>query len=187
MTTLERATWEKPAAQDRARLTSKTSGRWKFLVGGILILASVAYLVISSTLAGARFFITVDEVVSDAQYAGKTVRVSGAVLGETIEYDPETLTITFTMSHIPREFDNLAEALNQSVNDPTMTRLTVVVENEVMPDLLQHEAQAIVSGELGADGIFYANELLLKCPSRFDDGSSNDALGENHPDINNAR
>jgi cytochrome c-type biogenesis protein CcmE len=38
-----------------------------------------------------------------------------------------------------------------------------------MPDLLQNEAQAILSGYLGEDGIFHANELLLKCPSRFEE------------------
>ncbi|NJL57955.1 cytochrome c maturation protein CcmE [bacterium] len=34
-----------------------------------------------------------------------------------------------------------------------------------MPDLLQHEAQAILTGTLGDDGVFYATELLLKCPA----------------------
>ena len=26
-----------------------------------------------------------------------------------------------------------------------------------------------MTGSLGSDGIFYANELLLKCPSRYED------------------
>ena len=38
-----------------------------------------------------------------------------------------------------------------------------------MPDLLQHEAQAIMTGRLGDDGVFYADELLLKCPSRYEE------------------
>jgi cytochrome c-type biogenesis protein CcmE len=36
------------------------------------------------------------------------------------------------------------------------------------PDLLKNEAQAIVTGKVGADGVFYADELLLKCPTRYD-------------------
>jgi cytochrome c-type biogenesis protein CcmE len=32
---------------------------------------------------------------------------------------------------------------------------------------LKHEAQAIVTGTLGEDGVFYADELLLKCPTRY--------------------
>ena len=179
---MAQATWEKSANPELARLT-KSGGRWKFLVGGILILVSIGYLVISSTLTGAQFFITVDEVVNNPEYAGETVRISGAVIGETIVYDPETLTIEFTISHIPEEFDDLAQALHDSVTNPERTRLPVYIENEVMPDLLQHEAQAILTGTLRPDGVFYATELLLKCPSRFEDGSASDALSEPHPEL----
>jgi cytochrome c-type biogenesis protein CcmE len=38
-----------------------------------------------------------------------------------------------------------------------------------MPDLLRHEAQAIVTGRVGADGVFEADELLLKCPTRYEE------------------
>ena len=44
------------------------------------------------------------------------------------------------------------------------------MEGEVKPDLLQHEAQAIMTGVVGEDGVFYATELLLKCPSRYEEG-----------------
>jgi cytochrome c-type biogenesis protein CcmE len=37
------------------------------------------------------------------------------------------------------------------------------------PDLLRNEAQAIMTGHLGEDGIFYAEELLLKCPTRYEE------------------
>ncbi len=42
-----------------------------------------------------------------------------------------------------------------------------VIYNGVKPDLLQNEAQAIVTGKLGQDGNFYATDLLLKCPSKY--------------------
>jgi cytochrome c-type biogenesis protein CcmE len=45
------------------------------------------------------------------------------------------------------------------------------MEDTSMPDLLQHEAQAILTGELGEDGIFRATELNLKCPTRFEEHS----------------
>ncbi len=37
------------------------------------------------------------------------------------------------------------------------------------PDLLRNEAQAIMTGHLGEDGIFYAEELLLKCPTKYEE------------------
>lgn len=163
------ATWEKPKNQP---ITLKKSGteRLKFLIGGLLILASVVYLIISGTAAGARYFITVESLLSNADYVGQTVRISGAVIGDTIEFvaDEDSTTITFTMTNIPDTFDDLASTLHEAVNDPDAPRITVVVRNQPMPDLLQHEAQAIVSGYLGEDGIFYANELLLRCPSRYE-------------------
>lgn len=164
-------TWEKPAQTNLAvpKTARKNNDRLKFMIGGILILISIAYLILSGTVSGARYFITVDDILSDAGYLGETVRISGAVIGETIQYNKEDLILTFTISHIPETFDNLAVALHTSVNDPNLPRLQVHVANEVMPDLLQHEAQAILTGKLGTDGIFYATELLLKCPSRFEE------------------
>ena len=186
------SSWEKPQNADSARtkLRSKRSDRWKFLIGGALILGSIAYLIVSGTLTGANFFITVETVVSNPEYIGDTVRISGAVIGETIEHNVivdeesgnEISEITFTISHIPEEFDNLAEALHESVSNPDATQLQVVYHGD-FPDLLQHEAQAILTGELRPDGIFYASELLLKCPSRFEEGGSDASLGEDHPEV----
>ncbi len=167
------AQWEKDPA---TRLTRKRGSRTKFLIGGVLILAAAAYLMISGTLTGARYFITVDELLADEAYLGETVRISGAVIGETIDYDAETLTIEFTIAHLPQQFDDLALALHEAANNDTAQRLSIRVENEVMPDLLQHEAQAILTGQLGADGVFHANELLLKCPSRFEEAGPDQAL-----------
>ncbi len=61
----------------------------------------------------------------------------------------------------------LAEVLYQAVNDPTRQRVKVVYVGP-KPDLLRGEAQAIMTGKLGADGIFYADELLLKCPTKYE-------------------
>ncbi len=163
--------WEKPKSADAAKLKRGSSERWKFLIGGILILAAVGYLVVSGMASGARYFITVDQLLSNPSYVGQTVRISGAVLGDTIEFDGANLIIEFSIANIPEEFDNLAVALHDAVNDPNQAQLLVHIENQPMPDLLQHEAQAILTGELGEDGVFYASELLLKCPSRFEEAN----------------
>ncbi len=151
------------------------SNRAKFFVGGFLILAAVVYLIVSSTIAGAQYFFTVDELVGRGDsVAGTPIRVSGAVIGETIEYDPDSLTLRFIVAHMPAEQQlldeegGLAEALYIAVNDPTRTRMQVEYVG-VKPDLLRHEAQAIMTGTLGEDGVFYADELLLKCPTRYEE------------------
>ncbi len=166
---MAQATWEKPTSTEIPSDLKPGNNRLKFLVGGLLILAAVIYLIISGTVTGANYFITVDKLLADSTYVGQTVRITGAVLGDTIEYDSETLLIEFTIANIPQEFDNLAVALHDAVNNPTVTRLQVRIENEVKPDLLQHEAQAILTGKLDENGVFQATELLLKCPSRFEE------------------
>jgi cytochrome c-type biogenesis protein CcmE len=52
--------------------------------------------------------------------------------------------------------------------DPSRARMTIVYVGP-KPDLLRNEAQAIVTGHLGDDGVFYADELLLKCPTKYEE------------------
>lgn len=149
--------------------------RSKFIVGGLMILAAVVYLIVSSTQASAEYFMTIDEVNHDrAEIVGKSLRVSGAVLGDTINYDPETLSLTFDVAHVTGDNDEieanggLAQVLHDATVDPSRTRLTVVYYGPI-PDLLQNEAQAIMTGHLESDGVFYADELLLKCPTKYEE------------------
>ncbi len=148
--------------------------RTKFILGGLLILAAVVYLIVSSTQASAEYFLTVDEVKAEGSaVVGKSLRLSGAVLGDTIQYDANTLTLTFEIAHVSGDNaeveaqGGLAEVLYQAVNDPTRQRVSVVYIGP-KPDLLRGEAQAIMTGKIGADGIFHADELLLKCPTKYE-------------------
>jgi len=158
-------------------------GRSKFLIGGLIILGAVVYLIISSTALGAQFFFTVDELLARGPDAvDKPARIAGAVLGDSIRYDPETLTLTFTIVHTPADTQlindegGLAAALDAAVADETRNRLQVVYIG-VKPDLLKDAAEAIISGRLGEDGIFYANELLLRCPTRYEEALPGQAQG----------
>ena len=139
----------------------------KFLVAGAVILVAVVFLIISGTTSGAQYFLTVDQLLSDPTYVGKPIRISGAVDGETIVYDGSNLILDFEIANIPSETTDLALTLHEAVSDPAASRLQVHVENQVKPDLLQHEAQAILTGTLGPNGVFTATEVLLKCPSRY--------------------
>lgn len=160
------ATWEK--SENTTSVAGKGE-RMRFLIGGVIILVAIGFLILNGTLSNAQYFITVEELQTRPELIGQNVRVSGAVIGDTISYEADTLTIRFTIVHIPEQIDDLALTLHEAVMDPNAAQLNVVVENEPMPDLLQHEAQAILTGELHADGTFYADELLLKCPTRYEE------------------
>jgi cytochrome c-type biogenesis protein CcmE len=151
------------------------SPRYKFFLGGLLILAAVVYLIVSSTQASAQYFMTVDELNAKGQtLVDKNIRISGAVIGDTIGYDPNSLTLKFTVAHVSgdnAEIDKeggLAAVLHQAVINPKSSKLRVVYVG-VKPDLMRNEAQAIMTGHLAADGVFYADELLLKCPTKYEE------------------
>jgi cytochrome c-type biogenesis protein CcmE len=147
----------------------------KFVIGGMLILGAVVFLIWSATTSTSEYFLTIDELnAKGSSIVDKNLRVSGAVIGDTIQYDAQSLTLTFEVAHVSGDNSELetegglAEALHQAVLDPSRSRMTVVYVGP-LPDLLRHEAQAIVTGHLGADGIFYADELLLKCPTKYEE------------------
>jgi cytochrome c-type biogenesis protein CcmE len=149
--------------------------RTTFVIAGLLVVAAVVYLIVSSTGSAAQFFLTVQEVHDLAdEVVGRNVTVSGAVLGETIVYDPLAPHVTFTIVHVPGDSQaveaagGLAQVLHDATLDPTRPRLEVVYRG-VKPDLLTNEAQAIVRGRLDEEGRLIADDLLLKCPSRYEE------------------
>ena len=158
-------------------------GKTRFFIAGLLIVAAVAYLIVSNTGSTAHYFLTVEEVLAMGEEAvGRNLTVSGAVLGDTIVYDPSVPRVTFTIVQVPGDPEEveraggLAAVLHAAVSDPNAPRLEVVY-NDVKPDLLQNEAQAIIRGQVGEDGRFYADEVLLKCPTRYEEDLPDQAEG----------
>ena len=159
------------------------AGRAKFIVGGLLIIAAIIYLIASSTRASAQYFLTIEELAAkNEKVLGRDVRVSGAVIGDSIQYDPQSLTLSFTVAHVPGDNKDieaqggLAAVLHAAAIDPDRPRIQVVYVGP-KPDLLKNEAQAIMTGKLGEDGVFYAEELLLKCPTKYEEAVPGQAEG----------
>src|SRR5215475_12752528 len=147
----------------------------KFVIGGILVLGAVIFLIWSATASTSEYFLTIDELhAKGASIVDRNLRVSGAVIGDTIQYDAQNLTLTFEVANVPGDNSiietegGLAKALHEAVVDPSRERMTIRYVGP-KPDLLRNEAQAIVTGHLGEDGIFYADELLLKCPTKYEE------------------
>src|SRR3972149_7060102 len=104
--------------------------RLKFWIGGLLLVAAMVYLIASSTSAAAQYYLTIDELQAKGQIVrGRDLKISGAVDGDSIAYDPETLTLHFTIANVPGDLDEiergggLAAVLHRAVSDPAATRL----------------------------------------------------------------
>jgi cytochrome c-type biogenesis protein CcmE len=118
---------------------------------------------------------TVDELhVKGNSIAGRNLRISGAVVGSTIKFSPDTNILTFDIANVPGDNatiaarGGLAKVLHEAVTDPAQRHLTISY-NGPKPDLMRDEAQAIIIGQLGENGVFQANELLLKCPTKYEE------------------
>jgi cytochrome c-type biogenesis protein CcmE len=146
----------------------------KFVFGGILILGAVVFLIWSSTAATQEYFLTIDELnAKGSSVVDKNLRVSGAVIGDTIQYDPQSLTLSFEVAHVAGDNADLetegglAVALHQAVIDPSRSRVKVVYVGP-KPDLLRNEAQARIVCFMPRS--FYSNAQLAtkkRCLSRL--------------------
>jgi cytochrome c-type biogenesis protein CcmE len=150
-------------------------GKSKFIAAGLLIVAAALYLIVSNTGGTVPHFLTVEELRALGEDAlDRNITISGAMLGNTIAYNSSIPRVTFTIVQMPadpgeaEQAGGLAAALHTAADDPDAPRLGTVYD-DVKPDILRNEAQAIVRGRLGEDGRFYAAEALLKCPSRYEE------------------
>ncbi|MBI1297178.1 cytochrome c maturation protein CcmE [bacterium] len=131
--------------------TKAETKNYKFLIGGVLLLAVVVGLIVYSTFSTAAYYMTVSEVNQEAaKMVGQRVRVSGQVVANSEDWNPQEVTLRF------------------SIHDETGAELPVVFFGP-RPDNFLRAAEAIAEGTLLADGSFQADTLLLKCPSRYEE------------------
>jgi cytochrome c-type biogenesis protein CcmE len=187
MSQATQTSWEKPqneriADERLSKLQNRRGQRLQLLLGGGLLVAAIVILITNATALGQQYYISVEELVNKPEYSGQSVRITGAVIGDTIRettVDGKTV-IDFTVATIPIQTTNLADELSLAANNPDALQLKVHIEGQPRPELLRHEAQAILVGELGEDGVFYATNMQFKCPSRFEERAPE--MGEqDHP------
>ena len=93
---------------------------------------------------------------------GERVQVFGEIVGEDIAFDSASLTLSFTLR------DENGEILP-------------VVYKGVVPSNFDYAEQATCMG-LYQDGKFHADQLLLKCPSKYEGDVEDDSLFEFYND-----
>lgn len=123
----------------------------KFIVGGVIIALAIVYLLYTGLQNNAAYFLTIDEFYAKGEsFHDRTVRVSGKVDAETIQFNNRDLLLTFDV------FSETGERMSVSFNGPK-------------PDQMREGADAIIEGKYDGQ-IFTAQSLLLKCPSRYEEG-----------------
>ena len=130
----------------------------KYLLGGSLIAAAAVFLIVTGMAGSAQYFLTVSQLrAKGPSVVDQSVRISGAVIYDSVLYEVRN-------NEPYLEFD-IVDTEDQ-IGKQTPLR---IVYHGPKPDLLQPHAQAIIEGHLGNDGKFEADNLLLKCPTRYED------------------
>jgi cytochrome c-type biogenesis protein CcmE len=134
--------------------SNQANKQLKFIVGGAVVLGLIVYLIVSAISSSGAYYREVSEVLNQQSVlAGKNLRVSGNIVIESIKYDAATLDLRF------------------SISDPNDASKQLPVHfHGVKPDQMDREgSSAIIEGVMGTGGTVEANNLLLKCPSRYDE------------------
>lgn len=122
----------------------------RFLIGGIIIFVAIGYLGFMGFQSSATSNYTVSELLEQgSSIYGQNVRVNGEVLPGSVEQEAQGTILRFTMIDVEGE-----ESLP-------------VVYRGVVPDTFKAGAEVVVEGQRNSDGIFQANILMAKCPSRY--------------------
>jgi cytochrome c-type biogenesis protein CcmE len=109
---------------------------------------------VQATRTTGAYYMTVAELRSAGpELIGQRVRVNGNVVAGSEDWNPQAITLKFAIRD---------EGVKSGQSLP-------IVYYGPRPDNFQRAASAIVEGELLSDGTFQAQNLLLKCPSRYDE------------------
>jgi cytochrome c-type biogenesis protein CcmE len=104
----------------------------KLIVAGLMVVAAVTYLIVSSTGSSAHCFLTVEELWAMGNEAiAHPVTISGVIIEDTLVYDPSKPQMLFTSAQIPSDPEEVARAggisavLLAAMSDPNAPRLGV--------------------------------------------------------------
>ena len=124
----------------------------RFFIGGLIILAAIAFVSVRSFQANATYYVTSDELVQKVQGGqltpGKTVRLAGNIDRPSVKWDASKLNLAFN-------------ATNKDVAVP-------VKYTGPLPDSFNMAESVVVEGTYNADGSVTAHNLFVQCPSKYE-------------------
>jgi len=136
----------------------------RFLLGGGLIVAAVAYLIVTAIRNTAEYYLTVGEVQArQTELQGQALRVAGRVVPGSVSWDPSSLTLGFAIAAIP---DPEAPAV-KPVAVSAVPQYRVLCKGQPKPDMFAENRDVIVEGRLGTDNAIIATQVLTACPSKY--------------------
>ncbi len=137
--------------------TKPRKSKLKFIIAGVLIVAAIVFLGFQSFQSNSMFYLTVPEVKAEAAKEGdafyaRQIRVSGSLHQASIEWNTKTMNLKF----------HLVDG----------TEMFPVEYTGVVPDTFEHSETVVAEGHYTGAGVFQATDILVKCPSKYEEGKS---------------
>lgn len=129
-----------------ARTQRRRRVHWSFVIAGAAIVLAIIYLVVANTGATAEYYMTIGQLRSCTRCGAQTVRVAGIVANNSVVRETSTNTVHFVITEGAQTLP--------------------VVYGGVVPDIFRPGVQVVVEGHV-TSGVFHAQNLLTKCPSRY--------------------
>ena len=128
-------------------------GKRKFIIGGIIICIAIASLSFMAFRGAATYYYTVSQVFQQEKtLVNQNIRVAGQVAsGSIIKENAESNSISFVL------LDTIAPEIFLSVS-----------YKGAVPDAFKEGNDAVVEGRLSASGSFEAQQIIVKCPSKYE-------------------
>jgi cytochrome c-type biogenesis protein CcmE len=117
--------------------------RRRFIIGGLIILATLSYIIYGGMQKAMVYFVTPSELKANEPASdNKFLRMGGMVVTGSLQKDVKNLTYRFDLT-------------DGSTSFPVFFR-------GVPPDLFTEGKGAVVEGRIGADGVFQAMTIMAK-------------------------
>lgn len=116
--------------------------RIALIVAGLAGLSIAAAFVLSAFQNNLVFFFSPSQVAAKEAPINKTFRIGGLVENGTLKRDNDGLTVHFTVTDTAKSIP--------------------VVYKGILPDLFKEGKGCVAQGRVGADGVFYADQVLAK-------------------------
>jgi len=133
------------------------SNRTRFIIVAAVVVLGLGFMIWATFGENTRYFLTVSEFNDRSEIQdGQMVRVSGKLVEGTFDRGDKSTISQFQLTD--------KEGVNSG------TALLHASYEGVLPDLFFNpHSEIILEGSHGADGVFRANEILVKCPSKYVD------------------
>ena len=130
--------------------------RLAMIAGGLVALGVAAAFVLAAFRENLVFFFTPSQVAAKEVPQGRSFRVGGMVTPGSVKRQADGVTVQFVVTDTAK-------------NVP-------VVYRGLLPDLFREGKGVVTQGKLGADGVFYASEVLAKHDENYMPPAAADAI-----------